>query len=201
MEDELGRRRNRKKSKKTAKEVTGERAHTNPGESADVPPARLPQSGTTENKEKVRLLQSIEPEGIKAIGSNHEWEMVDLAVDSGATETVVNEQMLESVEIKEGPASRRGVEYEVANGVRIPNLGEKRFMGVSEEGTTRQITAQVCDVNKLLLSVKKVVGAGNRVVFEQEGAYIEDRVSGERMWMREENRMYMLRMWVKKSPF
>ena len=127
--------------------------------------------------------------------------MVDLAVDSGATETVVNEQMLESVETKEGPASRRGVEYEVANGVRIPNLGEKRFTGVSEEGKTRQITAQVCDVNKALLSVKKVVGAGNRVVFEQEGAYIEDRASGEKMWMREENGMYMLRMWVKKSPF
>ena len=122
-------------------------------------------------------------------------------MDSGATETVVNEQMLESVETKEGPASRRGVEYEVANGVRIPNLGEKRFTGVSEEGKTRQITAQVCDVNKALLSVNKVVGAGNRVVFEQEGAYIEDRASGGKMWMREENGMYMLRMWVKKLPF
>ena len=81
------RRRNRKKSQKVAKEATGDRAHTNPGESAHTQLARLPQSGMTGNRENMRLLQSIEPEGIKAIGSNHEWEMVDLAVDSGATET------------------------------------------------------------------------------------------------------------------
>ena len=51
--------------------------------------------------------------------------------------------------------------YEVANGDRIPNLGEKRFVGVSEEGVSRNITAQVCEVNKGLLSVKKVVENGN----------------------------------------
>ena len=77
--------------------------------------------------------------------------MIKLAVDSGATETVVNEEMLATVEIKEGVQSRQGVMYEVANGVRIPNLGEKRFTGVSNEGSIRNITAQVCDVNKAFL--------------------------------------------------
>ena len=46
-----------------------------------------------------------------------------MAVDSGATETVVGEDMVESVEVVEGEASKKGVQYEVANGVRIPNLG------------------------------------------------------------------------------
>ena len=76
-------------------------------------------------------------------------------------------------EVKESVASRRGVEYEVANGVRIPNLGEKKFKGESEEGVARAITAQVCDVNKALLSVRRVVEGGNKVVFEKnklEGA-------------------------------
>ena len=56
------------------------------------------------------------------------WEELELAVDSGATENVVSEDMLQSVEMKEGLAAKRGVEYEVANGTRIPNLGEKRFI-------------------------------------------------------------------------
>ena len=52
------------------------------------------------------------------------WEEIEMTVDSGASETVVGEEMITAVEAKEGPASRKGVMYEVANGVRIPNLGE-----------------------------------------------------------------------------
>ena len=123
-----------------------------------------------------------------------------MAVDSGATETVMGEDMLTEIEIKPGMASKRGVKYEVANGTRIPNLGERNFVAHSEEGAARTITAQVCDVNKALLSVKKVVGAGNRVVFDDSGSFIEDKRSGERMWLREDNGMYMLKMYV-KTPF
>ena len=125
-----------------------------------------------------------------------EWE----CIDSGATETVVGEEMVTSVETKEGAASRRGVMYEVANGERIPNLGEKRFVGHTEEGMERKVTAQVAEVNKALLSVKKIVAAGNRVVFDTE-SYIEDKASGERMWPSEAQGMYMLKMWVKNGPF
>ena len=126
---------------------------------------------------------------------------MEFAVDSGASETVVNEEMLPDVEVKEGPASKRGVEYEVANGEKIPNLGEKKFRGVTIEGKSRNITAQVCDVNKALLSVKKVMSAGNRVVFDGDGSYIEDKASGEKMWMTEEKGMFLLKMWVPKTGF
>ena len=105
--------------------------------------------------------------------------------------------MLDSVELKDGPTKKRGVEYEVANGVRIPNLGEKKFIGTSNEGISRQIVAQVCDVNKPLLSVKKMVNAGNRVVFDRAGSYIEDPETGEIMHMEEKQGMYVLRLWAK----
>ena len=62
------------------------------------------------------------------------WEEIELAVDSGATETVVPDESLARVDVEEGAAFRRGVKYEVANGVMIPNLGEKTFTGVTEEG-------------------------------------------------------------------
>ena len=41
--------------------------------------------------------------------------------------------MLSSVEIKEGATSKRSVEYEIATGEFIPNLGEKKFQAVSQD--------------------------------------------------------------------
>ena len=128
----------------------------------------------------------------------HHQEQVgslDLAVDIGASETVISEDMLP----KQGDARRRGVQYEVANDVRIPNLGEKKFQGYSEEGAVRSITTQVCEVNKGLLSVEKVVEAGNRVVLDSTGSYIEDKKTHERLYVRDEAGMYMLRMYVRNA--
>jgi len=150
---------------------------------------------------ELKMLSTVEPAGVKAIKGKDEWEEIEFAVDSGASETVINEDMAPNIDVTESTASKRGVEYEVANGVTIPNEGEKRFEAMSEEEIKRKITAQVCDVNKALLSVKKVVQAGNRVVFDASGSYIEDLESGEKMWLREAGGMYMLKMWVRSSPF
>ena len=159
-----------------------------------------PQGSDTMER-ALRSFQTIEPEGFNAVANNSEWQEIELAVDSGATETVVNEDMLPDVETKEGAASRRGVEYEVANGEKIPNLGEKKFRGTTSEGKSRNITAQVCDVNKALLSVKKVMAAGNRVVFDSEGSFIEDKVTKEKMWMTESQGMFLIKMWVPRTGF
>ena len=48
--------------------------------------------------------------------------------------------------------------------------------------------------------MKRMIQAGNRVVFDQEGSYVETAGTGERMYLREENGMYMLKMWVRR-PF
>ena len=61
----------------------------------------------------------------------------------------------------------------------------------------RSITAQVCEVNKALLSVSKAVAAGNDVVFGDDGgtSYIEDKMTRERVWLEEEGGMFALAMW------
>ena len=41
----------------------------------------------------------------------------------------------------------------------IDNLGEKESVGYSDNGDARNTTAQVCDVNKSRLSVKRMVQA------------------------------------------
>ena len=121
-------------------------------------------------------------------------------VDSGATETVMTEDTLDGViGITEGPAFKRGVCYEVADGTEIPNLGQRQFLGHTEEGGTRSVTAQVCAVNKNLMSVSKVAARGNRVVFDDDGSYIEDKTSVERTWMHQVQGMYMIKMWVSRK--
>ena len=107
--------------------------------------------------------------------------------------------MILSAEVQDGVNSKNGAEYEVANGIRIPNLGEKKFVGVTDEGVSRKMVAQVCDVNKGLLSVRRMVQAGNTVVFTKKGSYIEDDHTRERMHMEEKNGMYMLKLWTRSE--
>jgi len=149
---------------------------------------------------RLTALGTIYPEGINGVKGDEGYSEVMFAVDSGATETVMSDGMLDTVDTTEGKAYKQGVQYEVANGLRIPNLGEKRFVGETEEGFKRNMTAQVCNVNKALLSVAKVVAAGNRVVFDSE-SYIEDKKSGEKIHLTEKGGMYMLKMWVANEDF
>ena len=88
----------------------------------------------------------------------------------------------------------------MASGHRIPNEGEKKLTAVTEEGTSKKMVLQVCDVNQGLLSVSKATAAGNRVIFDDDGSYIENKVSGERTWLKKQNGMYMLKLWVER-PF
>ena len=147
-------------------------------------------------------LATIEPETICPIAQTKpEWVSIEMAVDSGASETVLPPDQLTSVKLEDGPAKRRGVSYEVANGDLIPNLGERRFHGMTEQGHVRGITAQVCEVNKPLLSVSKLVAQGNRVIFDASGSYVEDTTNGERMWLTESGGMYSLKLWVRAPDF
>ena len=161
--------------------------------------ATLPM--TEKGMERISALATIFPDEINSITEDG-WEAIEMTVDSGASETVIGVNMLDGVEIRDGELKKRGVVYEVANGVRIPNLGEKRFIGISDEEISRKITAQVCDVNKPLLSVRKLVDNGNRVVFDKDGSYIEDPTTGEFMNLEEKHGTYVLRLWTKtKSGF
>ena len=88
--------------------------------------------GPKENK--LNPLIAREPQGINAI-VDEEWVEIEAAIDSGATATVMSEKTFAgAIDITEGPAMKRGVTYEVADGTEIPNLGERKFFGFTEEG-------------------------------------------------------------------
>ena len=84
----------------------------------------------------------------------------------------------------------------MANGVQIPNLGERKFHGVTAERSMKSVVAQVCQANSGLLSVRKVTSVGNRVVFDEDGSYYQNKMSGEVTRIKEVGCMYELTMCV-----
>eukprot|EP00972_Heterocapsa_arctica_P099772 14718184-Heterocapsa_arctica.AAC.1 len=107
--------------------------------------------------------------------------------------------MLQSVGTVEGEAFRRSVQYEVATGAVIPNLGESDSSRSTRTGPCEG--CEHCDVSKALLSVKRAMQAGNRVVFDDDGSFVEDKVTGERAWLRSEGGVFLFKLWVKKQVF
>jgi len=141
---------------------------------------------------QLNILEKIEAEEeIMAIG---EWEELCYAVDSGATETVVSSEHVKSVPTVKG---KSGIQYRTANGDIVENEGEKHMVICSNEGVNRSITAQVTEVTKPLLSVSKMVNAGNTVVFSKDNSYIYDEMTGEVMNLEEKNGMFLLKLWTK----
>ena len=49
-----------------------------------------------------------------------------------------------------------------------------------DDGNAKEVTAQVCAVNKMLMSVSKVTSKGNRVTFDDDGSFIENKETAER---------------------
>ena len=89
--------------------------------------------------------------------------------------------------------SKSGVYYTTADGTPVHNEGEKTLTMCTSDGNhMRRMTFQVAAVNKALGSVSKMVENGNKVVFARDGSYIENEWSKDRLWLREDNGVYVL---------
>ena len=137
--------------------------------------------------------------GIHHVGDQHEgkmWRKMSLAIDSGAAETVIPHTLVTEYPIVETEKSRSGACYASATGEPIPNLGEQKLPMATEEGSMRAMTFQAAPVAKLLGSVKRICQAGHYVIFDEDGSYIMNKVTGELNWLREQNGNYMLDVWI-----
>ena len=165
------------------------------------PQAKWPAVAQATGSPRLCPLVTVEPKTLAPVQQGQpEWVPMEVAVDSGASETVFPTDALPGIDLQPSDSSRRGVTYKVANGQEIPNLGQKTVRGVThDEGIARTITAQVADVKQPLMSVARLVQAGHRVVFDAPGAYIEQKDSRERIWLHEQGGMYMLKLWVNST--
>ena len=138
----------------------------------------------------------------KMLGSTEEgeeWRLMPrpLVIDSGAADTVLPTDWFTEHELKEMEESRGGQFYVCAGGREIPNYGERTLtLSTLDWSSVRNMTFQVTDVTEALGSVSKIVANGNKVVFDESGSFIENKRSRERLWMREENGVYVLDVYV-----
>ena len=72
------------------------------------------------------------------------WGKIKVQVDSGAIDTVAPKNVAKKFELKETPASRRGVGFVAANGSKIQNYGERKVTGYTDEGVPMSMRNDVC---------------------------------------------------------
>ena len=167
------------------------------GPPSDEPPGET--SPTTHwrwwAEREVNVLTKHIPGSLNAL-ENNIWQSFNepLIIDSGAAETVIPLGWATNYEMKESEGSKTGEFYQTADGTPIYNQGEKTLMLVNAEGQARAMTFQCAEVSKALGSVSKICSNGNRVVFDDDGSYIENKVSGERLWLVQKNGVYVLDM-------
>ncbi len=139
--------------------------------------------------------------GIMSTARNDaEFVSLECTVDSAACECVMPPTLLDHIEIAESPASAAGVEYEVANSEKIPNLGERRLECLTDNSKAlRRITFQVADVHKPLLCTAQLADCGFTTHLDEHGGYIEDKWSGERIPVKRRGNVYSLRLWVRQA--
>ena len=168
----------------------------------------VPENGPTKANRYALLAdndQEVKPVQLLEKGELHNLEGQDWAplpkpmvVDSGAGETVLPSSWLPEHPTEESVGSKNNDYYVTADGSRVYNEGKKEVTISSVDGgKVRDMTFQVANVQKALGSVSQMVRRGNRVVFDRDDngkdlAYIENKRSKERMYMRQEKGVYVL---------
>ena len=130
---------------------------------------------------------------------DEEWEWINVTVDSGAVDHVVDKECGKQFGRRETEMSRRKGYYTAANDTKIYNEGEREVSGFTAEGRQAGMTFQVCAVNGPLGAVRKMCREGNRVVFDEDGSYIEHKGSGIRTKINDVGESYVLRLRVPKK--
>ena len=114
-----------------------------------------------------------------------------VTVDSGAEDSVWPATHVDWDKVVETEESRNGIGFVAANGSRMENYGGTKVEFV-KEGKRKSMNFQVTDCKKPLASVSKIVDKGNRVVFDSEGSYIENKLTGEKMKLERERGTYVM---------
>ena len=127
--------------------------------------------------------------------------MLDVTVVSGACATVMPFGLCPGISIVENDLSRNGIEYKVANGESISNIGERRYqvMTVSSMAPER-IVLQIADVHKPLLSITACSNIGYECCLGRDGRSLRDRITGEVIPRERRGFLYSLKMLVRHDP-
>ena len=101
--------------------------------------------------------------------------------------------------LEETERSRNGEGYLAANNSVIPHSGMRRLRGQSDDYRSMSMIAQVAGVKSALVSVNRLLEAGNRVHFEPGNCYVEQIRSGMRTKIIERNGAFEVGFWVPRA--
>ena len=134
--------------------------------------------------------------------NQEEWIEVELCADTGACDTVMPRKMCQSIPVQPSLQSIKCMEYEVADGNTIPNLGERRCIMWTDGATEgRRINLQVADVHKPLLSLSRCADMGFESRFGRIAGALIDEVTKEVIPLERKGNLYVLKCWLKAAPF
>ena len=138
---------------------------------------------------------------ISVVQKPDEWIEILVTIDSGACVTVMPKSLCQGISIVESPESKAGVEYEVANGASIPNLGQRRceIMTVGNL-EAKKLSFQLADVHKPLLSVTACADMGFDCFLGKAGGYLIDSQTSEKIPLERRDNLYVMKAWIRQDP-
>ena len=155
-----------------------------------------------ERREARSLDSVLEPSSaplVAPLAKEASMRSVRAVIDSGAEDTVAPPGVLPG-EVAPSKMSRAGSCYRAANGAAIKNLGQMVTRFTTKEGTSCGMPFQIAEVERPLVSVARLVDAGNRVEFDRDGGRIINAVSGKVVRLRRDGNIFALEMFVAAKP-
>ena len=123
-----------------------------------------------------------------------------MTIDSGACDTVMPTRLCPHMAIAESDDFKRGMEYRVAKGETIRNVGERRCVVMTDDSQqAKRITFQCADIHKPLLSVSRCADLGYSCMFGVNGGQTVDTDSGEVIPLHRQGNIYVMRAWVRQD--
>ena len=126
------------------------------------------------------------------------WERLAAVVDTGAAENVLPAGVCNHVKLSATRRPDAGIGFRGAGGERIRNHGQRKFKVRMRGGHVAGTTWQVADVKRPLMSVAKMVAAGNRVHLDSKDPRIV-RPKGDVIPLRKAGNVFVVDLWVRKD--
>ena len=114
-------------------------------------------------------------------------------MNSGAAGHVMPEGMFPHVKLERKTSPKKFV---AANGEQIKDLGERRIPIKTNEGVQRCITFRSANVVNPLISMQKVLKAGNTVVLDEKNPHIRNTRDGSVIKLDANNGVCTMDMWI-----
>ena len=129
-----------------------------------------------------------------------EWVKIEAYVDSAAVANVMKGNVIPGIKMVESEGSKKGQNWWSASNHPIKNEGQKLIPFKTTCGKKRRIMFQIANVSKSLVSVDALNETGHDVVLNKKNPRIICP-NGEEIKLRRKNKVFVLDMFVRVSPF